>query len=208
MGEPNNTNRRIVVHQLLGSASVADVLLWKRWCASLVLLGTSTTLWLLFERGGYNLLSFVANVLLLLVVILFLWAKSATLLNRPLPPIPNLEISDSTVVKAADSVRVYVNYVLLIARDIAIGRNVKLFAQVAVGLWVASYIGSFFNFLTLVYIGVLISLSVPLVYDKYQDHINEKLCVTQRVLQTQYKKIDETILKKIPISMNKEKKFQ
>jgi hypothetical protein len=207
MGD-SNTQRRIIVHQLLGSATVADVLLWRRWCASVVLLVSSTTLWLLFERGGSNLLSFVANVLLLLVVILFLWAKSATILNRPLPPIPNLEISDSTVVKAADEVRVYVNYVLLIARDIAIGRNIKLFLQVAIGLWVASYFGSFFNFLTLVYIGVLLSLSVPLVYDKYQDHINEKLLVTQRVIQTQYRKIDETILKKIPIGLNKEKKLQ
>lgn len=42
----------------------------------------SSTLWFLFERAGYSLITLVANVLLLLVVILFFWAKSASLLNR------------------------------------------------------------------------------------------------------------------------------
>lgn len=46
------------------------------------MLSSATTLWYLFERAGYNFLSFVANVILLLVVILFLWAKAANLLNR------------------------------------------------------------------------------------------------------------------------------
>lgn len=62
--------------------AVADVLLWRRQCASVTLLVSSTVLWFLFERAGYNLLSFIANVMLLLVVILFFWGKSASLLNR------------------------------------------------------------------------------------------------------------------------------
>lgn len=61
---------------------VADVLLWKKWYGGIVTLISATTFWCLFEVAGYNLLSFVANVLLLLVVILFFWGKSASLLNR------------------------------------------------------------------------------------------------------------------------------
>lgn len=62
--------------------AVADLLLWRRRCGSVTLLVSSTVLWFLLERAGYNLLSFIANVLLLLVVNLFFWAKSASLLNR------------------------------------------------------------------------------------------------------------------------------
>ncbi|GMN37746.1 hypothetical protein TIFTF001_007078 [Ficus carica] len=180
MGE-STPSRRFSVHQALGDGFVADVLLWKKWSVGVVLLISATALWFLFERAGYNPLSFASNVLLLLVVILFFWAKSASLLNRPLPPLPDLEISEDTVVIAADVLRVWVNRALSIARDIAIGRNLKLFARVAVGLWIASYIGSLFNFLTLAYVGVLLGLSVPVLYDKYQDHINDKLCVTHRI---------------------------
>ncbi|XP_062175887.1 reticulon-like protein B11 [Alnus glutinosa] len=200
--------RRINVHQALGGGSVADVLLWKNWYGGVVGLISATTLWCLFEVAGYNPLSFVANVLLLLVVILFFWAKSASLLNRPLPPIPDLEISEEFVAKAADAMQVWINPALSIARDIALGRNLKLFLKVAIGLWIVSFIGSLFNFITLVFIGVLVSLSVPVVYDKFQDHINEQLWVVLGILQVQYRKIDDNLLKKIPISFNKEKKTQ
>ena len=71
-----------------------------------------------------------------------------------------------------------------------------------------TYIGSLFNLLTLVYIGIILSLSVPMVYDKYQHHIDEKLSVTNRIIQTQYRKINETVLRKLPLLSNKEKKMQ
>ncbi|XP_027120077.1 reticulon-like protein B11 [Coffea arabica] len=196
------------VHQALGCGSVADVLMWRRWGTSVAVLVGSTTLWFLFERAGYNLLTFISNVILLLVVILFFWAKSASLLNRPLPPLPDLVVSEETVTKAADVTRGWINNVLLIARDIAIGGNLKLFVQVAAGLWLVSYIGSFFNFLSLLYIGVLLSLSLPFLYDKYQDQIDTKLVVAYDSVQVQYRKLDHKLLRKIPGMLNKEKKTQ
>ncbi|KAK6143558.1 hypothetical protein DH2020_023906 [Rehmannia glutinosa] len=181
MGE----SRRFSVHLALGGGAVADVLLWKKWRRSVIFLVGSTALWFLFEIAGYNLLSFISNT------------SAAS---------PNLEVSEETVIKAADEMRVWVNYALSIAHDIAIGGNLRLFGQVAIGLWVISYIGSFFNFLTLLYIGVLLSLSLPVLYDKYQNPIDEKLNVAYNIAQVQYRKIDDKILRKIPLLSNKEKK--
>ncbi|KAB1993669.1 hypothetical protein ES319_D13G047200v1 [Gossypium barbadense] len=201
---------RISVHQAFGGGLVADVLLWRKWCGGVVMLASATTFWCLFELAGYSILSFVANVFLLLVVILFFWAKSASLLNRPLPPLPNLEISERTAGKIADELQVWVNIALSIAHDITLGRNLKLLLKVKVGvaLWFVSFIGSFFSFLTVIYIGVILSLSVPVLYDKYQHHIDEKLSVTNKIIQTQYRKIDETVLRKLPLPSKKEKKMQ
>ncbi|MBA0591706.1 hypothetical protein Gorai_008709, partial [Gossypium raimondii] len=196
------------VHKALGGGSVADVLLWRKWRGGAVMLVSATTMWYLFEVAGYNFLTFVANVLLLLIVILFLWAKSASLLNRPLPPIPNMEISERTIGIVADELQIWLNCVLSIAHDITIGRNLKVFLKVALSLWFVSFIGSLFNFLTLVYIGVILILSVPLVYEKYQPHIDEKLSVAHRVFQEQCRKLDETVLSKLPLPSNKEKKMQ
>jgi reticulon-3 len=61
---------------------VADVLLWRRRNAGAAAATGATAAWLVFERAGYSLLSVLANSLLLLVAILFFWAKSASLLNR------------------------------------------------------------------------------------------------------------------------------
>ncbi|KAA8536231.1 hypothetical protein F0562_028709 [Nyssa sinensis] len=189
-------------------SAFADVLLWKRWRGGVVLLVAATTLWFLFERAGYNLLTFASNVILLLVVILFFWAKSAILLNRPLPPLPDMEVSEEIVLRAADASRVWINRALSVAHDIAVAGNLKLFLQVAFGLWVISYIGSVFNFLTLVYVGVLLGLSIPVLYDKYQDQVDGKLIVAHKIIQAQYRKIDDNILRKIPMPLNKKKKIQ
>ncbi|KAK3017063.1 hypothetical protein RJ639_006994 [Escallonia herrerae] len=201
-------SHRISVHRALGGGAAADILLWKKWSGGVVLLVASTILWFLFEIAGYNLLSFVCNVLLLLVVILFFWAKSASLLNRPLPPLPDLEFPEESILKVADGMRVWVNRTLSVAREISVGGNLKLFLQVALGLWVISYVGSFFNFLTLVYIGVVLSLSLPMLYDKYQDQIDDKLIVAHKFFQAQYKTLDDNILRKIPLPVKKEKKTQ
>ncbi|XP_057836821.2 reticulon-like protein B12 isoform X3 [Cryptomeria japonica] len=117
--------------------------------------GKATAAWLLFERSGYALLSLVANVLLLLIVILFFWANSAALLKRPPPPLPELELSEEIVNSAAASMRVRINYSLAVAHDIALGKDFKLFAKVVVCLWLLSVVGSWFNFLTLIYISKL-----------------------------------------------------
>ena len=46
------------------------------------ILVVTLAVWLVFEKSGYTLLSLVSSVLLLLLAILFLWAKSAAILNR------------------------------------------------------------------------------------------------------------------------------
>ncbi|KAK7357647.1 hypothetical protein VNO80_16942 [Phaseolus coccineus] len=201
-------SQRISVHRLLGHGLVADVVLWKNWRGAAALLVSASTLWYLFERAGYNFLSFVANVFLLLVLILFFWAKAANLLNRPLPPLPDLEISEETVARVADAVQIWMNRALTVAHDIAIERNLLLCLQVIGGLWAISLIGSFFNFLTLIYICVLLSLSLPVLYDKYQDQVDDRLCVIYGNIQTRYTKIHSIVLSKIPKHSNKEKKAQ
>ncbi|KAK4747819.1 hypothetical protein SAY87_014405 [Trapa incisa] len=206
MGDPD-PRRRVSVHHALGDGFVADLLLWKRWGGGVIVLTAATSLWFLFEVAGYNVISFASNVFLLLVFILFLWAKSATLLGRPLPPLPDFEISEESVSKLAEVVQKGANSVLSIAHEITIGQNLRVFLQVACGLWIVSSIGSLVNCLTLAYIGVLLALSVPYLYDRYQDHINPKLCIANNMIQKQCKNIN-ILLKKMPLSSNKEKKTQ
>ncbi|CAD6259134.1 unnamed protein product [Miscanthus lutarioriparius] len=170
------------LHALLGGGAVADLLLWRRRNASAAAVVGATAVWFVFERAGYSFPSVLSNALLLLVAILFFWAKSASLLNRPLPPLPNLEVSDAIVEKAADHALVWINRLLAVGHDIAIKRDRKVFIKVILILWVVSFVGMLFNFLTLIYIGVTLSLLVPPLYEKYQDQVDEKLGVAHSVL--------------------------
>jgi len=60
-----------------------------------------------------------------------------------------LEISEEFVAKAADAMQVWINPALSIARDIALGRNLKLFLKVAAFVYdsMTSSSSSFFSFL-------------------------------------------------------------
>ncbi|KAG7536716.1 Reticulon [Arabidopsis suecica] len=132
--------------------AVADLIMWKNRRGGFLLLGSTTLLWFLFEKYGYSFFPFVVNTQLLLVVILFLWAKSAILFNRPMPQLPNLEISEASVFMVADTLRVWINTALAVAREIYMGRNAKQLFRVSVVLWTVSFVGNFLNFLTILYL--------------------------------------------------------
>jgi hypothetical protein len=126
-----------------------------------------------------------------------------------MPQLPNLEITEEFVFMVADAIRVWINTVLAVAREIYVGRNAKQLFRVSVVLWTVSFVGNFLNFLTILYLGVVLSLLIPFLYERYQDLIDEKLSLTHRVIQTQYRKIDERLLQKIIAKpTNKIKKMQ
>lgn len=139
---------------------------------------------------------------------MFFWAKSATLLNRPLPPLPNLELSDAHIEKIANISASKINRVLSVARDITVNGDLKLFIKIASGLLLVSFVGSLFNFFTLVYIGVVLALVVPVVYEKYQDKVDEKLGVAQGMMRVYSKKFDDILVIKVGGPPVKEKKTE
>ncbi|KAF6136425.1 hypothetical protein GIB67_019308 [Kingdonia uniflora] len=116
--------------------------------------------------------------------------------------------------RRSEVAQVWVNRVLGVAHDIALGGDYKLFFKVAFSLWLVSFVGNVFNFLTFVYMGefcveiitgVLFSLSIPVLCNKYQDTVDDKLSLTHRVLSKQYRKLDEKFLSKIPKPSKKKK---
>lgn len=56
--------------------------------------------------------------------------------------------------------------------------------------------------------GVIFSLVIPPLYESCQDQIDDKLILAHNIILSKYKIIDDTILKKIYVPLNKEKKFQ
>lgn len=56
-------------------------------------------------------------------------------------------------------------------------------------LWVVSFIGSFFNFFTVVYIGIVLLFTAPALYDKYQDHVDDKLDLVLMLFSRHYDSI-------------------
>uniref|UniRef100_I1JLS8 Reticulon-like protein n=1 Tax=Glycine max TaxID=3847 RepID=I1JLS8_SOYBN len=151
-------NRQRSLHEILGGGQVADLILWRRKNLTVGILLVTLAVWVVFERSGYTLLSLVSNVLLLLIVILFLWAKSAAILNRPAPPLPQLHLSEEMANEVKTFIRTRVNDLLSVSQDIALGKDSRLFLKVAAYLWIISIIGGLTDFLTLAYTSKFLSI--------------------------------------------------
>ncbi|XP_068668851.1 reticulon-like protein B16 isoform X1 [Aristolochia californica] len=146
-------DRQRSIRQIMGGGKAADVILWKQWQISFGIIVVATVGWLLFEWSGISFLSICSDILLILVVIQFIRANGAALLNKQLQPLPELVLSEEMVNNSAASFRVKINYMLLMAHDITLGKDFRLFFKVVVCLWLLSVVGSFCSFFTLAYIG-------------------------------------------------------
>ncbi|KAF8009888.1 hypothetical protein BT93_J0767 [Corymbia citriodora subsp. variegata] len=197
--------RQSTIHQCMGGGVAADVLLWRRRHVSFGIIIVATIAWVIFERSGLSFLSICSDVLLLLIISLFIHANYAVFRNRPLPELSELVFSEEMVTNVAASFRVKINSLLLMAHDITLGKDFRLFFQVVVCLWLISAIGSFFSFFTLAYIGTIISITVPALYSRYEKHVDRFCGMLHRNFSKHYKVVDESFISKLPRSVSKDK---
>ncbi|KAI4331698.1 hypothetical protein MLD38_029856 [Melastoma candidum] len=165
-------NRQRSVHEILGGGLVADVILWRRKNLTRGILLAALAAWVVFERSGYTLVSLVSSVLLLLITILFLWARSAAILNRPAPSLPELQISEEMMEGLASLVRTHTNSLLSSFMDIALGKDSGLYMKVAGSLFLLSVLGGLTDFLTLCYTSLVVIFTIPAIYEKYEEHVD------------------------------------
>lgn len=64
------------------SLTAANVMLWRHKKMSVGMSIGATVTWVLLELVGYHLLTLVCNGLLISLVILFLWSKATTVINK------------------------------------------------------------------------------------------------------------------------------
>ncbi|KAA3479957.1 reticulon-like protein B8 [Gossypium australe] len=145
--------RQRPVHHILGGGKSADVLLWRNKKISASFLASATLIWVLFEWLNYHFLTLLCFALVLGMVVQFVWSNASGLLNRSSSQVPRLVLPDELFVSIGRSVGAEVNRGLQYLQDVACQGNLKQFLVVAVSLWVAAVIGSWCNFLTVLYIG-------------------------------------------------------
>lgn len=209
MGSPERLFRRQrTLHEILGGGLVADVILWRQKNVTTGILLVTLAVWVVFEKSGYTLLSLVSSVLLLLFVILFLWAKAAAILNRPAPPLPELHLSEEMVNEAAAVIRTRLNALLLVSQDISLGKDSRLFFKVAAYLLLIYFVGGLTDFLTLGYTSLVIVLTIPALYERYEDYVDKYVMMGYRKLLQLYVKLDEEYVNRFQhLVLEKKKKL-
>nr|GMD62311.1 reticulon-like protein B1 [Ipomoea batatas] len=191
---------------VLLNANSADVFLWRNKKISAGVLGGATAVWVLFELLDYHLLTLVCHVLIIALAISFLLSNASSFINKSSPRIPEVHIPEDPFLQVAAALRIEINRGLALLREIASGRDLKMFLAVIAGLWVLSIVGSWCNFLTLFYITFVLLHTVPVIYEKYEDKIDPIAEKAMIEIKKQYAVFDAKVLSKIPRGPLKDKK--
>ncbi|KAB2062606.1 hypothetical protein ES319_A10G163500v1 [Gossypium barbadense] len=198
--------RQRPVHHILGGGKSADVLLWRNKKISASFLASATLIWVLFEWLNYHFLTLLCFALVLGMLAQFVWSNASGLLNRSSSQVPRLVLPDELFVSIGRSVGAEVNRGLQYLQDVACQGNLKQFLVVAVSLWVAAVVGSWCNFLTVLYFGFVAAHTLPVLYERYDEQIDGFVYNMLDQFQNHYKKLDSGVLSKIPKGKFKLKK--
>lgn len=159
----------------------------------------------MFEKSELSFLTICCDVLLILIVVQLIWVKISGLLNKQPRQLPELVLSEEMVNNAAASFRVKVNNMLMIAHDITLGKDFRLFFQVVSVLWLLSVIGNFYSSVTLAYIGTIALVTVPVLYHRHQEHVDRYAGMVHRNISRHYKIVDENVISRLPRSFIRDK---
>nr|GMC76993.1 reticulon-like protein B8 [Ipomoea batatas]GME19093.1 reticulon-like protein B8 [Ipomoea batatas] len=192
--------RQKPVHHCLGGGKPADVLLWRNKKISASVLVGATLVWMLFEWLDYHLLTLICIALVLGLLVQFLWTHTSGMMssNRSPSQVPRLVLPEEVFVNIATTIGAEVNRALISLQDLSCGGSVKQFLIVVGSLFAVSVIGSWCNFLTVLYIGFVAAHTLPVLYERYEDEVDNFAYNAFDQLQHQFRKLDSGVLSKIP----------
>ncbi|GER43873.1 reticulon-like protein [Striga asiatica] len=182
-------------HAILGGGKAADILLWRNPKLSAAIVMGCTAIWSLFQVGEYNFVTLISHISITTMLILFLWSSGAALIHRNPPDLTeSITISESTV----HWLFAEINKLLFKFYHISSGKDLKTFFLAIAFLWILSVIGNYFTSLNMLYIGFVGLMSIPALYERYEEEVNYLANKWNRDVKRLYRKIENNFLNKIP----------
>uniref|UniRef100_A0A5B7BAZ5 Reticulon-like protein n=1 Tax=Davidia involucrata TaxID=16924 RepID=A0A5B7BAZ5_DAVIN len=187
---------------------VKDIFLWRRKKLSITVLFVATATWVLLEVYQFNFITVASWVAMFTFTFTFLWGNILRLLNKETPDMSGLEITEETAMEIANSLRAWSEEGVRWMFRVGAESELFVFARTVAGLLLLSYLGSFCDLLTLLYIGTVVGMTVPVIYVKYEDKIKgygERLRVQCKRFCGM---IDEKVFRKLKNKVVGEKKIE
>lgn len=194
------------VYNLLGAGKSADLMLWRNKKISASFITGATLIWVLFEWLNYHFLTLLCFAVVLGMIAQFVWSNASGVFSRSSSEVPRIVLPDELFQNIGIAIGVQVNQALGFLQDVACGGNLKQFLLVVVSLWAAAVIGSWCNFLTVLYVGFIAAHTLPVLYERYEDQVDGFVYQVLGQLQHNYRKLDSGFLSKIPKGSLKGKK--
>ncbi|OAY33835.1 reticulon-like protein B13 [Manihot esculenta] len=158
---------------LFSSDTVRDILLWRRKKLSLLVLIAATAAWVLLDVYEFNFITIASWATMVIISLLFLYGNLVRLFGKEEPNLSGfLEVPEQTAIDTAKSLKEMIEVGIRWMFELsAAEKDWFVFARVVALLWLLSLVGSCFDLLTLSYIVILVGMTVPVIYMKYEERI-------------------------------------
>uniref|UniRef100_A0A0E0BWV3 Reticulon-like protein n=1 Tax=Oryza meridionalis TaxID=40149 RepID=A0A0E0BWV3_9ORYZ len=186
------------LHDALGGHKAADIILWRERRVSASIVAGATVAWYLFEVAGYHFLSLACYLAMLGMLVVFIWANASAFFNLPAPRIPEIFVSERTTRQLILALHSRLTWFVHRLYDIACGKDIKMFILTVFSLFIASVIASCFSSLTLLYLVVLGTMTLPVMYENYESEVDHLVSTAVHDLRSHVGDMDSGVFKKIP----------
>ncbi|TKY46719.1 Reticulon protein B8 [Spatholobus suberectus] len=139
---------------------------------------------------------------------MFLWSNASGLFNSAPSNVSRLVLPEELFGNIATVVGGEVNRGLRFLQDVACGGNLKQFVIVVGSLFAGAVIGSWCNFISVIYIGFVAAHTLPVLYEKYEDEVDNFVYKVLDQMLNHYQNLDASVLSKIPKGKLKGKKHE
>ncbi|KAE8077869.1 hypothetical protein FH972_016388 [Carpinus fangiana] len=196
----------------VSDALIRDIILWRKKKQSVLVLLIATATWVLMEVYHFNFVTVISWVIMFIVVLLFLWANILKLLGKDPPDMPGLEMSEQLAFETANMIRAWIEEGIRWMFRVSAEREWYVFAGTVAGLGLLSYVGALTDLLTLIYTGIVMGMTVPVLYMKYEDNIKRHGERVKGQARRFYDTVDEKVVKnmknKVVVERKEEKKVE
>ncbi|TQD97223.1 hypothetical protein C1H46_017154 [Malus baccata] len=177
--------------------TVRDILLWRKKKQSFLVLLTATATWILLDVYQFNFLTVISYVAMFIVTSLFLSGNLLRLLGKEPPDLSRVGITEKSALEMGNTIRAWVEEGIRWMFQVAAEREWFVFVGTVSGLWLLSRVARCVDLLTLLYIGIVMGMTVPAMYVKYEDKIGRSEEKLKAQLKRYYDTLDEKVVKKI-----------
>ncbi|RCV24571.1 hypothetical protein SEVIR_5G094000v4 [Setaria viridis] len=195
---PRLFGRERTLHAALGGRRAADIILWRDKKESAAILAAATAAWGLFEVAEFHFLTLVCYAAMIGMLVFFIWTNASSFFNLPVPRIPETLLSERATRQAIQDGHRRLSRLVETLYYIACGKDIKMFILTVFSLYIASVIADCFSSLTLLYLVVLGTMTLPALYERYHDEVDHLVARGVHDLRTHFADMDSGVLRKIP----------
>ncbi|PWA43960.1 reticulan like protein B13 [Artemisia annua] len=176
--------------------------MWRRKRMSVGVVAAATLFWVVMEVYRFNFLTVASWTAMFLFSSLFAWANIYRIIYKEDPSMSGLGISESTANEMVKLIRETSEEGLRWMFKVGAQSEWYVFAATVVGLWILSKIGELTDLITLVFIGTVVGMTLPVIWHKYDYKIREYGKRLQMQSKRFYSMIDERVLQKVKNKLN------